>query len=83
MLKVTVINCRNLKKADVMGKSDPYVKLSLGEGTLSRKTQTKMNTLNPEWNESHTLLVQDPETQALEIFVYDWEKVSLSLSHPH
>lgn len=78
MLKVTIIKCVNLRKADVMGKSDPYVKFSLGEGTLSRKTQIKMSTLNPEWNESHTLLVQDQESQALELFVYDWEKVSLS-----
>eukprot|EP00250_Pteridium_aquilinum_P035462 c9459_g1_i1 orf=161-1768(+) len=76
MLQVTIVNCRNLKKADLMGKSDPYVKMSLGEGTLSRKTQKKLGTLNPDWNETHTLLVQDPSSQALELHIYDWEKVS-------
>ncbi|KAH7433635.1 hypothetical protein KP509_07G078600 [Ceratopteris richardii] len=76
MLKVTIVNCKNLRKADLMGKSDPYVKMSLGEGTLSKKTQKKMSTLNPEWNETHSLLVQDPSSQALELQVYDWEKVS-------
>lgn len=76
MLQVKIINARNVKKADVMGKSDPYVKFSLGEGTLKKKTQVKPNTLNPDWNETFTLVVQDPQFQVLELRVYDWEKVS-------
>ncbi|KAJ7297491.1 hypothetical protein O6H91_Y052800 [Diphasiastrum complanatum] len=76
MLHVTVVRAANLNKKDLLGKSDPYVKLTLGEGTLGRrKTTTKMSNLNPEWNESFNLPVQDPETQVLEIHVYDWEKV--------
>lgn len=76
MLQVKVINGRNLKKADVMGLSDPYVTLSLGGKTLSKKTRVKKNTLNPEWDETHTLVVQDPKMQVLELHVFDWEKVS-------
>eukprot|EP00249_Psilotum_nudum_P004672 c18179_g1_i1 orf=700-2313(-) len=77
MLHVKIVSARGLRKADFLGKSDPYVKLSLGKGALStKKTQVKMNTLNPDWNESFNFVVQDPESQALELLVYDWEKVS-------
>lgn len=34
-----------------------------------------MNKLNPEWNEKFRLIVKDPETQALELQLYDWDKV--------
>ncbi|MCO5601508.1 hypothetical protein L7F22_055629 [Adiantum nelumboides] len=76
ILRVKILNARNLKKADVMGKSDPYVKISLGDKTLSKKSQVRKNTTNPDWNETHTLVVQDPSSQVLELHVYDWEKVS-------
>jgi Ca2+-dependent lipid-binding protein len=74
MLHVKVLNGRNLRRADFMGKSDPYVRISLGEGTLSKKTQVKKNTLNPDWNESFDLVVQDQNSQVLEFHAYDWEK---------
>lgn len=58
-----------------MGKSDPYVKLKLTEEKLpSKKTAVKHSNLNPEWNEEFNWVVRDPETQALEISVYDWEQ---------
>lgn len=61
---------------DILGKSDPYVKLSLtGERLPTKKTSIKMSNLNPEWNESFRLIVKDPETQVLELHVFDWEKV--------
>ena len=61
---------------DILGTSDPYVKLNLsGEKRPSRKTSIKMRNLNPEWNEDFKLIVKDPETQVLELKVYDWDKV--------
>ncbi|EFJ29282.1 plant synaptotagmin [Selaginella moellendorffii] len=76
MLEVKVVKAMGLKKKDLMGKSDPYVRLVLGEGPFAKKkTTVKMNTLNPEWNENFHMLVLDPESQALELFVYDWEKI--------
>lgn len=55
---------------------DPYVQLSLsGERIPAKKTSVKMKTLNPEWNEDFKLTVKDPETQVLQLHVYDWEKV--------
>lgn len=73
---MTVVRAKNLLKMDAMGKADPYVKLLLVNTLMSKKTHTKKNTLNPEWNETFKLLVQDPKSQSLEIQVYDWDKVS-------
>jgi Ca2+-dependent lipid-binding protein len=72
---VKIIRARNLVKKDFMGKSDPYVKIQLVNSVLSKTTRTKMSTLNPEWNETFKLLVQDPKSQSLELQVFDWEKV--------
>nr|GMC49367.1 putative Ca2+-dependent phospholipid-binding protein [Ipomoea batatas] len=35
----------------------------------------KHKDLNPEWNEEFSMVVKDPESQVLEIYVYDWEQV--------
>lgn len=76
VLHVKILRAKGLRNKDMLGKSDPYVKISLGSGTLqSKKTTIKMDNLNPEWNEAFTLVVSDPESQALELTVYDWEKV--------
>lgn len=82
MLYVSVIKAKDLKNKDFLGKSDPYVKLTVGNST--QKTRTIMNNLNPEWNETFSLVVDDPETESLDISVYDWDKVhSLHFSHPY
>lgn len=65
-----------LKKKDLLGGSDPYVKLKLTEDKLpAKKTTVKHKNLNPEWNEEFNVVVKDPESQALELRVYDWEQV--------
>ncbi|GMG99413.1 hypothetical protein Nepgr_001253 [Nepenthes gracilis] len=76
ILHVKVVRAIKLLKMDVLGTSDPYVKLSLsGEKLPSKKTSIKMRNLNPEWNEEFKLIVKDPETQVLQLQVYDWDKV--------
>lgn len=66
-----------LKKKDLLGASDPYVKLKLTEDNLpSKKTTVKNKNLNPEWNEEFSLVVKDPNSQVIEFQVYDWEQVS-------
>lgn len=76
VLNVKVLKGMKLKKKDLLGKSDPYVKLRLTEDKLStKKTTVKHSNLNPEWNEEFSLVVKDPESQALELIVYDWEQV--------
>ncbi|KAJ9186432.1 hypothetical protein P3X46_002005 [Hevea brasiliensis] len=76
ILTVKVLSAMKLKKKDLLGASDPYVKLKLTEEKLpSKKTTVKHKNLNPEWNEEFNIVVTDPESQALEIIVYDWEQV--------
>lgn len=76
ILHVNVLRAQKLRKKDLMGKADPYVKLKLTDDNLpSKKTTVKKNNLNPEWNEEFKLVVTDPESQTLELDVYDWEQV--------
>ncbi|CAA0841136.1 Synaptotagmin-2 [Striga hermonthica] len=76
ILNVNVIRAIKLKKKDLLGASDPYVKLKLSDDKLpSKKTTVKHKNLNPEWNEEFTFVVKDPETQVLDLTVYDWEQV--------
>lgn len=80
ILHVTVVRAYKLKKKDLLGKSDPYVKLKLADENLpSKKTTVKHSNLNPEWNEEFKLVIKDPESQVLELSVYDWEQVPLLL----
>ena len=79
ILHVKVVKAMKLKKKDILGASDPYVKLKLTEDKLpAKKTTVKHKNLNPEWNEEFTVVVKDPETQALEFRLYDWEQVFYS-----
>ncbi|KAL5144188.1 Synaptotagmin-2 [Glycine soja] len=76
ILNAKILKAMKLKKKDLLGASDPYVKLNLTEDKLtSKKTTVKHKNLNPEWNEEFSLVVKDPESQALELYVYDWEQV--------
>ncbi|KAG6696984.1 hypothetical protein I3842_09G176300 [Carya illinoinensis] len=76
ILQVKVVRALNLLKMDLLGTSDPYVKLSLsGDRLPSKKTSIKMKNLNPEWNEDFKLTVKDPQCQVLQLHVYDWEKL--------
>lgn len=78
ILHVRVMRATKLLKMDLLGLSDPYVKLNLsGEKLPSKKTSIKKKTLNPEWNEEFKLSVKDPQSQMLHINVYDWDKVEL------
>jgi hypothetical protein len=76
ILNVKVVRAMKLRKKDILGASDPYVKLKLTEDKLpSKKTKVRHSNLNPEWNEEFHMVVKDPESQALELIVYDWEQV--------
>lgn len=76
LLHVKVVKALKLMKMDLLGSSDPYVKVSLsGERLPTKRTSIKMKNLNPVWNEEFKLTVKDPQSQVLELRIYDWEKV--------
>ncbi|KAH8031480.1 hypothetical protein HPB51_017543 [Rhipicephalus microplus] len=59
-LTVVILEAKNLKKMDVGGLSDPYVKIALmmnGKRLKKKKTSIKKCTLNPYYNESFTFEV--------------------------
>ncbi|KAJ8530282.1 hypothetical protein K7X08_037117 [Anisodus acutangulus] len=76
ILHVKILRAMKLRKKDILGASDPYVKVKLTESKLpSKKTTVKHKNLNPEWDEEFNMVVKDPESQALELSVYDWEQI--------
>ena len=48
VLHVDVVAARDLVKSDIMGKSDPYAIVGLGDN--KHRSNTVKNTQNPEWN---------------------------------
>lgn len=79
-LSVVVMECKNLKKMDVLGLSDPYVKIYLMMGTKrleKKKTTIKMKTLNPYYNESFSFDVTPEKMMRvhLHVTVSDYDRV--------
>ncbi|ESN98313.1 synaptotagmin 1c [Helobdella robusta] len=82
-LTVVILEAKNLKKMDVGGLSDPYVKLSLlqnGKRIKKKKTTIKKCTLNPYYNEAFTFEVPFETIQQtmLVVTVVDYDRISCS-----
>jgi len=82
-LTVVVLEAKNLKKMDVGGLSDPYVKMSLylnSKRIKKKKTTVKKCTLNPYFNESFTFDVPFEHVQkvSLVITVVDYDRIGAS-----
>jgi len=78
-LTVVILEAKNLKKMDVGGLSDPYVKITLmqagGKRLKKKKTTIKKNTLNPYFNESFSFEVPFEQIQKVQVAVqvYDYD----------
>ncbi|XP_065206739.1 synaptotagmin 1-like isoform X1 [Planococcus citri] len=82
-LTVVILEAKNLKKMDVGGLSDPYVKIALmqnGKRLKKKKTSIKKCTLNPYYNESFTFEVPFEQIQKvnLMITVVDYDRIGTS-----
>jgi Ca2+-dependent lipid-binding protein len=69
-LTVQVLKATNLKNLEMVGKSDPYVRLYV-RVLFKEKTRVIDNNLNPVWNEKFEFDVEDQETQSLILDVKD------------
>ncbi|XP_004596988.2 synaptotagmin-5 [Ochotona princeps] len=79
-LTVVVLEAKNLKKMDVGGLSDPYVKVHLlqgGKKVRKKKTTIKKNTLSPYYNEAFSFEVPCDQVQKVqvELTVLDYDKL--------
>lgn len=79
-LTVVVLEAKNLKKMDVAGLSDPYVKVHLllgGRKVRKKKTTIKKNTLSPYYNEAFSFEVPCDQVQnaQVELTVLDYDKL--------
>merc|ERR1712083_785539 len=81
-LTVAVLEARKLKKMDITGASDPYVKLKLFDSKGKRigkkkKTSVKSCNLNPYWNESFVFIIDEMDMKRvlLEMTVCDYDLI--------
>jgi synaptotagmin-1 len=82
-LTVVILEAKNLKKMDVGGLSDPYVKIALmmnGKRLKKKKTSIKKCTLNPYYNESFTFEIPFEQIQKVQLVVtvVDYDRIGTS-----
>lgn len=81
-LTVGILECKRLKKMDITGASDPYVKIKLLDSKGKRigkkkKTTVKNANLNPYYNESFVFMVEENMLRSvmLELVVLDYDRI--------
>ena len=73
VLEVTLVRGHGLKNVRTFGKSDPFVTTRVtGSQRPSAKSSVVVGSLNPHWNETFRLIVDDPSTQSLSLAVCDY-----------
>ncbi|XP_035222767.1 synaptotagmin 1-like isoform X2 [Stegodyphus dumicola] len=82
-LTVVILEAKNLKKMDVGGLSDPYVKIAImmnGKRIKKKKTSIKKCTLNPYYNESFTFEIPFEQIQKVQLMitVVDYDRIGTS-----
>ncbi|ORZ17605.1 C2 domain-containing protein [Lobosporangium transversale] len=72
IVQFTIYNAKDLKNTELIGSSDPYVKIRLGNRPDIASTAVQNNTLNPVWNETNIILLHNlNEMICMEIFDKD------------
>ena len=83
---MAVLEARKLKKMDITGASDPYVKLKLFDAKQKRigkkkKTSVKSCNLNPYWNESFVFIIDEMDMKRVTLDItVSIVKISLNKS---
>ncbi|GAA0141833.1 membrane trafficking regulatory protein [Lithospermum erythrorhizon] len=71
VLSVTVISAQNLPAVDLMGKSDPFVKIEMKKSDQKKKTRVLNDTLDPVWNQTFDFVVEDGLHDLLMVEIWD------------
>ena len=72
VLHLDLLQARNLPKSDLVGKSDPYATVGLGDQIF--KTETDKNTQNPQWNFGADFVIDDDTPANIVLDVLDQDK---------
>jgi hypothetical protein len=72
-VRLYILQGKHLTPLDSNGKSDPYLKVSIGKHKVNLRSSYKINTLDPEFYESFEFPVQIPGASSLKIEVWDWD----------
>jgi len=82
LLRVTVVEARNLPKMDLIQSTDGYCLVFLSEpygesvtGAVTFRTETVLNSVNPVWNADMELPIM-PGATALTVAVFDFDSIS-------
>jgi len=82
LLRVTVVEARNLPKMDLIQSTDGYCLVFLSEpygesvtGAVTFRTETVLNSINPVWNADMELPIM-PGATALTVAVFDFDSIS-------
>ncbi|KAG8744411.1 hypothetical protein FRC10_010189 [Ceratobasidium sp. 414] len=79
VLRVELLDGKELAAADRSGKSDPFVVFSLN-GSKAFKSETRKKTLAPEWNQSFEVMVPSRVSADFFLEVFDWNQVETAKS---
>ncbi|XP_042426641.1 synaptotagmin-5-like isoform X2 [Zingiber officinale] len=71
VLSVTIISGEDLPAMDVMGKADPFVVIRMKKSETKNKTRVVNDSLNPTWNQTFDIVVEDGLHDMLILEVWD------------
>ncbi|KAG9323188.1 hypothetical protein KVV02_001819 [Mortierella alpina] len=72
IVQFTIYNAKDLKNTELVGNSDPYVSIRLGNRPELAATAVQNDTLNPVWNETNIILINNlNEVVCMELFDKD------------
>ncbi|KAM0031057.1 putative C2 domain, synaptotagmin-like mitochondrial-lipid-binding domain, C2 domain superfamily [Helianthus debilis subsp. tardiflorus] len=71
VLSVTVTSAEDLPSTDLLGKTDPFVVLTMKKTGMKNSTRVVNENLNPVWNQTFDFVVEDGLHDMLVVEVYD------------
>ncbi|KAG8900315.1 hypothetical protein FRB99_006120 [Tulasnella sp. 403] len=79
ILRVDLLDGKDIVGADRSGKSDPFVVFTLNDQRV-HKSQTKKKTLTPVWNETFNVTVPSRVGAVFAFEVFDWNQIEQAKS---
>ena len=77
VLEITLVRAKKLKNASKLGTSDPYVTVGVANGRRApAKSSVVVDELNPAWNETYRIIVDDPEEDVLSLVISDYSALA-------